>query len=126
MIHMTEETAAHDERIMQAKNAEIHGLIRQIYDMAQMYDGQLATMRSEIEQLRRQTQDAFVDGVFWAMEGYPTDDTIEDWRAEAKRRWPRPSGLTPVPADAAALPVASDAPITEPTAVTGGTTEHRR
>lgn len=103
MIRMTEDNAERKASIMRSKQEQIEGLIKQVYDMAQLYDGQLAVLRFEIEQLRRQTQDAFVDGVFWAMEGYPTDDTIEDWRAEAKQRWPRPSGLTPVPADSPTL-----------------------
>ncbi len=38
----------------------------------------------------------------------------------------RPSGLTSVPADAAALPAAKAQAQSEPTAVTGGTAEHHR
>jgi len=49
-------------------------------------------LQAEIVDLRHQTQSAFVDGVFWALEGYPTDDTIADWQAEAKRRWPKRHG----------------------------------
>jgi len=53
------------------------------------------------------------------MELYPVFGEFYPGQAQA-------SGLTSVPADAAALPVASDTAQPEPTAVTGGTAEHHR